>query len=242
MSMFGTYVRQGELLVYPFLELYADRDFEYKPSELGYGSGVDYRGRYTAFEQLLFLGYGVTPDIAIELEGAYISAELAKSPDDPTGVPSEFEESGLGDVEGQIRWRFLHERGSRPEAFTYFETVFPLQKNRYLIGTSDWEWKLGAGMTRGYRWGTITIRLATEYVRDERKFEAGEYAVEYLRRVSPTWSVYAGIEGNQLDEVALITELQWRLMPRAVLKVNNGWGLTTNATDFAPEAGIVFRF
>lgn len=241
-SMFGTQIRRGELLVYPFVELYHDGNFEYKPSELGYGLDVDHRGKFTASEQLLFLAYGVTDDLAIELEGAYISAELAKSPGDPTALPAEFEESGLGDVEGQIRWRFLQERGSRPEAFTYFETVLPLQKNRHLIGTSDWEWKLGAGITRGYSWGAMTLRMATEYVRDERKFEAGEYALEYQRRLSPAWKIYTGIEGNQLDEVTLITEVQWRVAPSAVIKMNNGWGLTTNATDLAPEAGIMFAF
>ena len=48
MSMLGTYVRQGEVLVYPFFEWYADRNLEYKPSELGYGLKTDYRGRYRA--------------------------------------------------------------------------------------------------------------------------------------------------------------------------------------------------
>jgi hypothetical protein len=241
-SMFGTYVRRGQLLVYPFAEWYADGNLEYKPSELGFASDVDYRGRYSASEQLLFLGYGITNDLAVEMEGAYISAELDKSRFDPSAVPNEVEEAGLGDVEAQVRYRFLQERGSRPEAFTYFETVFPLQKNRRMIGTSDWEFKLGAGITRGYRWGTMTFRLAGEYVRDERKFEAGEYAIEYLRKLSPSWRIYTGIEGNQIDEITWITEAQWQLAPRAVLKVNNGWGLTPNATDFAPEAGVMFSF
>ncbi|MBI5445481.1 MAG: hypothetical protein HY900_30235 [Deltaproteobacteria bacterium] len=34
-SMFGTYVKKGETLVYPFAELYFDSDLEYKPDELG---------------------------------------------------------------------------------------------------------------------------------------------------------------------------------------------------------------
>lgn len=238
-SMFGTYVREGELLVYPFFEWYADSDYEYKPSELGYGLDVDHRGRYRASEGLLFLAYGIGRDVAVELEAAMITAELEKSPSDPSALPGDTEESGLGDVEGQLRWRFLHESASRPEAFTYFETVFPLQKHRRLIGTRDWEWKLGAGMTRGFRWGTVTLRAAAEYSREERKLEAGEYAVEYLKRLSPAWRVVALVEGNQLDEVALITEVQWHFHPRAFLKVSNGLGLTTNATDFAPEVGLM---
>ena len=38
-SMFGTYVRKGELLFYPFFEWYADADLEYEPRELGYELG-----------------------------------------------------------------------------------------------------------------------------------------------------------------------------------------------------------
>ncbi|HXF49472.1 MAG TPA: hypothetical protein VNL73_08640 [Verrucomicrobiae bacterium] len=241
-SMFGTYLQKGEWLVYPFYEFYADENLEYKPSELGYGLGTDYRGRYRASEGLLFVGYGITPDLVMELEAAVIGAQLTKSANDTSAMPSEVEESGLGDVEGQIRWRFLRENESRPEFFTYFETVFPLQKSRNLIGTSDWEFKLGAGFIRGFGWGTITFRAAAEYNRAERKFEAGEYALEYLRRLSPGWRVVGAIEGNQLDEVTFITEAQWHFHPRYYLKLNNGWGLTTNATDFAPEVGVMLAF
>ena len=241
-SMFGTYVRKGELLFYPFGEWYVDRDLEYKPSELGYGVPEDYRGRYEASEALLFFGYGLTDDLALEVEGAVISAELEKAPNDPSAMPNEIEEHGLGDVEAQLRWRFRRETETRPELFTYFETVFPLQRHRKLIGTPAWEYKLGFGMTRGYRWGTMTVRAAGEYSGEEGKFEAGEYAIEYLRRLSPKWRVVSVVEGNQLDEVALITEVQWHLLPRAFLKLNHGWGLTRNATDFAPEVGVMFSF
>jgi hypothetical protein len=60
--------------------------------------------------------------------------------------------------------------------------------------------------------------------------------------VAPKWRMASLIEGNQLDEVALITEVQWHLPPRTFIKLNNGWGLTKNATDFAPEVGIMFSF
>ena len=59
---------------------------------------------------------------------------------------------------------------------------------------------------------------------------AGEYAFEYLKRLSPKWRVFASIEGTQVDEVELITEVQWHPHRRAFLKMNNGLGLTTNAT------------
>jgi len=241
-SMFGTYVRQGELLVYPFFEYYIDNDLEYKPSELGYGLDVDFRGRYRASEGLIFLAWGLGRNFAVEIEAAVITARLEKSPSDTSAMPASVEESGLGDVEGQLRWRFMEERGRRPEGFAYFETVFPLQKQRRLIGTSDWEWKLGFGLTRGWGFGTMTFRLGIEYDRAERKFDAGEYAIEYLRQVSNRFRGFAVIEGNQLDEVALIIGGQWRLAPRLTFKFNNGFGLTPNATDIAPEIGLMFSF
>jgi hypothetical protein len=145
-------------------------------------------------------------------------------------------------VEGQVRWRFLRENEDRPEAFTYFETVFPLQKDKYLIGTSDWEFKLGAGVIRGFDWGTMTFRLSAEYARAERKIDAGEFSIEYLRRLSREWRVFAGLEVSQLDEATLITEVQWHFFGNGFFKLNTGWGITTNATDFAPEVGLMLVF
>jgi hypothetical protein len=241
-SQFGTYIRDGELLVYPFFEYYYDSNLEYKPSELGYGVAQDYRGRYRASEGLLWFGYGLSPDLALEFEAAVISATLEKSPQDLSAMPRELKQSGLGDVEAQIRWRIRRETRRRPELFTYFETVFPFQKRKKLIGTPNYELKLGVGAIRGGRSGTWTLRAAVEYNAEERKLEPGEYAIEYLKRISPAWRVVALIEGNQIDEVELITEVQWRFHPRAVLKLNNGLGLTPNATDVAPEVGIMFTF
>jgi hypothetical protein len=244
-SHLGTYVRHGELLIYPFVEWYRDRNLEYKPSELGYGtSQVDYRGRYQASEGLLWFGYGATPDLVLEFEAAVISAEVKTSSNDTSrDRPLRVRESGLGDVEGQIRWRFQRETEHRPEWFTYFGTVLPLQKSKRVIGTQHWEYFAGIGFTRGYQWGTLTVRAAAEYSPQANpKFDAGEYAIEYLRRLTPAWRIVAAIEGNQVDEVSLLTEVQWNLGRNAVLKLNNGWGLTPNATDFAPEVGIMFSF
>ena len=239
-SMFGTYVRQGELLIYPFVEWYADHDLEYKPSELGHGLEQDYRGRYRATEGLLFLGYGLSRNLALEVEAAVISASLRKSASDPSSMPPELRQSGLGDVEGQIRWRWQEETATRPEGFAYLETVFPAQKRKLLIATTDWEYAAGVGLIRGYGWGTMTLRVAAEYSKAERKVDAGEYAIEYLKRLTPRWRVVVAVEGSQLDEVALITEVQWHAGRHAFVKLNNGFGLTPNATDIAPEFGVLF--
>jgi hypothetical protein len=240
-SMFGTYVHRKELLVYPFFEYYRDKDAEYSPDELGYGLDADYRGRYRASESLIFLGYGVSDRLALELEAAVISATLTKAPDDPSTMPSEVKESGLGDVESEIRWRWNRETAKRPEFFSYFETVFPLQKQKKLIGTQDWEFKLGTGVVRGFKWGTVTVRAAAEYDAADAALAFGEYAVEYLKRLSPSFRVLAAVEGEE-DEVELITEAQWFIRPNVFLKLNNSFGATSKATDWAPEIGIMFSF
>lgn len=181
MSIFGTYVRQGELLVYPFYEYYYDSDLEYEPFELGHGSTNEYRGQYEAHEFLIFLGYGITDRLAIEFEAGVITAKLNKSENDTSSLPSEITESGLSDVEGQIRWRWNFESSTAPEFFNYFEYVFPTGEKNSLIGTSNWEFKLGAGVIKGFSWGTITIRLALDYDTGEKQVEPGEYALEYLK-------------------------------------------------------------
>jgi hypothetical protein len=187
----------------------------------------------------VFLGYGLTDAVAIELEAAVIDARFEKAPEDPSGVPPVIEESGLGDVEGQLRLRFWKETEQRPEFLGYLEAVSPQQKDKLLIGTPDWEFKAGLGLIRGYPWGTMTVRAAAEYTVEDQLLDFGEYGVEYLKRLSRAWRVYLGIEGTQ-DEVALITEAQWHWTERVYLKLNNGFGITSKATDWAPEIGIMF--
>ncbi|MBC7788906.1 MAG: hypothetical protein H7Z74_03075 [Anaerolineae bacterium] len=241
LSQFGTYIQPGELIVYPFFEYYRDKDAEYSPDEFGFGLDQDFRGKYRASEGLIFLGYGVSKRLALEFEAAVIKATFEKSPDDPTAVPTRIEESGLGDVEGQVRWRWERETETRPEIFSYFEAVVPLQKRKQLIGTQDWEFKLGSGIVRGFAWGTATLRAAVEYDAEEGSVGIGEVAVEYLKRISSGVRVFAALEGVQ-DEIELITEAQLFLRPNIVLKLNNAFGVTSKATDWAPEIGLMFSF
>jgi hypothetical protein len=239
-SMFGTYVRRRELLVYPFFEYYVDDDYEYAPADLGVPGDVDYRGRYRASEGLIFLGYGLTTNLAVELEAAVIRASLDTAAGDASVLPDRIEASGLGDVEAQLRWRMRTEDANRPELFSFAELVFPRNENKPLIGTPGVEVKAGFGLIRGFAFGTITSRIAVEYAEGSTSpWDLGEYAVEYLKRLSPAWRVYVGIEGEQ-DELSLITEAQWHLGSKAFIRFNNGIGLTSKATDWAPEVGIVF--
>jgi hypothetical protein len=95
--MFGTYIRPGELIVYPFFEYYKDEDFEYMPSEFGYAGEEDYRGKFHASEGLIFLSYGISDRFAFEMEAAIIDASFEKSPTDPSAVPAKIDESGWAD-------------------------------------------------------------------------------------------------------------------------------------------------
>lgn len=242
MSMLGSYVDKGHFLVYPFFEWYADHNLEYKPSELGYSpSTLDYRGRYRASEGIFYVAYGISHNLAIEIEAAVITAELRTSLSDTSSArPARVHEAGLGDVEGQIRWRPQTETASRPEIWTFFETVLPLQRRRHIIGTQDWEFSAGFGLIKGFHWGTMTFRASAEYT--DGQLDAGEYAVEYMRRVSRAWQFIGAIEGTQVDEISVITQVQWFFSPHARFRLNNAWGITPNATDIAPEVGIMFSW
>lgn len=240
-SIFGTYVQRGEFLLSPFVEGYYDNDREYKPTELGYDVDEDFFGEYRAIEGLIFLAYGITDRVALEFEAAAIDATLKKSPDDPSEQPDEISESGIGDVQAQLDFTLMKENENHPEVFSFVEVVFPSNKDKPLIGTSDYEVKAGGGVTRGFGWGTVTARAALEYSRADDEVQAGEFAIEYLKRLSPKWRVYGGVEGNQ-DEVELLTELQWHVNDRLYWRFNNGFGLTEKATDWAPDLGVVFSF
>jgi len=239
-SLFGTYVSGKELLAYPFYEYTRNGDQEYKPSELGFAGEHDQRGRLTENEGLIFLSYGLSDNVALELESAlYSTATLRKSSSDTSAVPQRLKESGFGDTQAELRWRWWKENERRPELWSYFEVVFPFQRDRVLIGTQDWELIQGFGLTKGFRWGTVTLRGSVAYTAEDKTTQVGEYAIEYLKRFSPSWRGVVSMEGEQ-DERAVIGELQWFFAPHAFLKLNNGFGISSKAPDVAPEVGIVF--
>jgi len=240
-SMFSTFVERKQLLIYPFYEYYYDNNLQYSPEEYG-GVGVqDLEGKYRANEGIIFLGYGITQNLGIEMEAAYLSASFEKDPTDTYGTPAKVSDSGIGDIEGQITYRFLTETEKRPELYTFMEAVVPHDKTNPILGTEDWELKFGAGGFRGYDFGTVWLSVSAEYTKaSETPWDLGEWEIGYIRRVNPQWRVYAGIEGQATDEAALITEVQRKLAPYATLKLNMGFGLTSNSTDLAPEVGVMF--
>ncbi len=238
-SMFGTFIEKGEWVVYPFFEYYLDNSYEYSPDEFGYVLDQDFFGRYRASEGLFFIGYGLTDRLVFEIEAAMIHASLDSSPDDPTAMPDNITESGLGDMQIQLDWMWSKETERRPGFFSYGEVVFPHHKTKYLIGTPDVETKAGIGLIKGFDWGTLIVRAAVEQAGGH--FDLGEYAVEWYKRLSGGLGLYAGIEGTQ-DELEFITEVQWWLNDFIRFKFNNAFGVTKKATGWAPEVGIMISF
>jgi len=240
-SMFGTYVEKGEFLFYPYFEYYQDGDAEYSPDEFGFDLNQDFRGKFVGREWLVWVGYGISDRLSVEFEAAYMSARLDKGDDDPSDMPASIRESEIGDVEGQIRYLWAQETESRPAIFSYFETVFPLKDAGSLVGTTDWEFAFGTGLVRAFSWGTTTIRATVGYEAAEQVGELGEFAVEYLKRISPGLRVFGAVEGSG-DEIELITEAQWFVRPNLFVKLNNAFGITSKAPGWAPEIGVMFSF
>ena len=239
-SLFGSFVRSHELLVYPFYEFTSNPDQEYKPSELGETLQQDFRAKRTEHEALLFVAYGFSDRLALEFESAlWTKATQHTASADPSGLPATLEESGLGDTQAELRWRWAKETLRRPELYSYFEVAFPLQRTRRLIGTPSWELTPGVGAIKTSRWGTFSARTSADY--SDGKSEFGESAFEYLTRPLGAWRWVAAVEGSQ-DEWALIGEAQVSFRPHMTLKLNNGFGLTSKAPDLAPEVGVMFSF
>jgi hypothetical protein len=244
-SMFGMYISKGELLVYLFSEYTHDKDREYQPAQFGFGPNQDYFGKYRSSEGLIFIGYGLTDWLALEVEAAFMNAVFEKSPSDMSATPAKIKESGFGDIEGQIRLRWLRENDHRPEFFSFLDIAVPSQKHKLLIGAPDWDLKPGFGIIRGFSWGTIMLRTDLEYNREASRLDIGETAVEYLRRLSPSWRLYLGVEGGEggaPDEWSLISGVQWRIADFLFLKLDNALGISSKATEWASEIGCLISF
>lgn len=241
-SLFGTYVTNKEFLFYPFYEYTKFSNFEYKPEELGFTGDQDYFGQATEKEFLVYFAYGISDSLMVEFESAlYSTVDFTKASDDTSNVPNTIDESGLGDTEMQVRWRWMKETERRPEGTFFFETVFPLQKNQTLLGTQDWEFSPGLLLTKGFRFGTLTLKLSLSYTTEDNTLEFGEYSLEYVKKVSNRWRFVAAFEGQQ-DEQQIVGEAQYHFAKNATLKLNLGLGVTEKAPDYAPEIGVLFSF
>jgi len=201
-----------------------------------------FRAKKEEHEFLIFASYAFTDSLMIELESAlYTYASQSRASGDTSGMPRTFSESGVGDTEGQIRYRWFEETEVRPELLSYVGVVFPLQRNKKLIGTQDWEFSAGVNITKGFPFGTFMVKIGAFYSTGEGKLELGEYGIEYVKRLSDQWRLVVAVEGDQ-DEVQAILEVQYQVRPNITIKLNSGFGLTSKAPEFAPEIGVLFSF
>jgi hypothetical protein len=84
----------------------------------------------------------------------------------------------------------------------------------------------------------VTLRFAIDYNAGEKNVGLGEYAFEYLKKISERFRLFVMIEGSE-DEASLVPEIQWHINPNLFLKLGTGIGLTSKATDIAPEVGVM---
>ena len=240
-SVGSIYVRDGELLTLLDLQYNRDNEFEYDPNEFGFPSSGEFKGKYWDSSVDVLVAYGLSDDMALELEAAATKASLEKAEDDLTNMPNELKNSGLGDVRARLDWRVLEENDHRPEVFTYVGVLAPHNSSDHLIGTPDWVANAGAGVVRGFGWGTMTFRMGLEYdLGSASELDWGEVAVEYLKRLSPEMTVYGAVKVLEGDEYSLVGELQWHLSPKIILRLNSGVGLTSHGMDWSPRVGVLF--
>ena len=138
----------------------------------------------------------------------------------------------------------MRETSERPEIFGFVELVARSQRGKTLIEEADFDAKPGIGLVRGFGFGTMTIRIAAEYNHAEHKPDLGEFAIEYLRRLSAAGRLYLAIEGGEggaLDEWDFISGIRWRLTQSIDLKIHNALGISSKATDWAPQFGLMFH-
>ncbi|MEQ1806703.1 MAG: hypothetical protein ABL900_15105 [Burkholderiaceae bacterium] len=242
-SLLATYIRPREFIFYPFYEYTKTSNYEYKASDLGLVGDTDYLGKKVDHEYLIFLGYAFNDSWMLEFESAlHAKVKFNKAANDPvTAVPQELRESGLGDTEMQLRWRYSKETETRPEMAFHLQTEFPLQKKKKLLGTQAWGFAVGTVLTKGYSFGTLSLRGQINHDRGDRETKFGEYAIDFLKKLSPQWTIALTLEGEE-SELSVIGEAQYAISRNAILKLNLGQGLTKKDRQTAPEIGVLFRF
>lgn len=241
-SMFSTFIKKNELILYPYYEVYFDKHRMYKPSDLGFADDNEYQSpKFRGHEGLFFVAYGITEGFALQYEATVVTETIYKAKNDHSTMPSKFNEGGLGSMEFQLRYRLQKESIKKPEIFGYNEIILPLQKNRKLIGTQHLELSQGIGFIKGFKWGTMTVRASSIYDGGEKKISVFEYGLEYMKQVSRLLRVSGILEGSTGD-FTFVADFQFHVTPYLYIRLNNAFGITRNASDHAPEVGFLFHF
>ena len=240
-SLAGTGIARQELLVIPSFEHSRNRGFQYNPEEFGYGPGHDYHAERRTTEGTVFVGYGLTRNVAVEFEAGRGAVELRKSADDTTAMPARLRESGTTGVTARISWLMRPESAGRAAWFGFVDASLPHDRARSLIGRRGVSWLVGVGAERTSRWGTVSARHSFEWdTASISPLDWGEFAVSWNRDVRRHTRATGAIEG-QLDEIWLVLQVDQALGRRLSARFRNGVGLTRTASGLAPEAGLMWR-
>jgi len=248
-SIRGVYLRSGQVVAVPFFQRYVYRAYQYNPSEIGVSGGPDqdFLGDLRISQGGLFLGYGLTNDLALGLDVATGTATFRKAPDDPSATPARLEESGVSDLRAEFTWRFVSETAERPEWFAFGEALIPHDSGNVLIGTPNVVLHPGIGVIRGFPWATLMGRASFEYdAGSGTEIDFDKWSVEGMRRFSPAWWASTGVEGriggaNNFDEVWYLANVQWNPRNWVGLELGGRVGLTTITEGYAVDAGLVLR-
>lgn len=242
-SMFETYIRPHQWLIYPDFAYTTDHNMDYTPGDLHYGADTNaFQGRFRSTEAQLFIAYGLTDWLALEAEGSHITATFNKSSRDTSAVPARIHESGFADWAVQARMRLARQNGRWPQVFAAFELLPPTQPGKRLIGDRQWNLKGEIGLAREFGWGTMSARTTIEYNRGDHHWDLGETSLEYMRQVSSAGRLLFAIEGGEggaLDEWTFVSAGRWRIGDGLFLKFANVFGFQWKSTDWETQLGVM---
>jgi hypothetical protein len=234
-SLFGTTIERGQLVIFPFLAFTRDHNLEYQPAEFGFALQDDVRGRFRSEQAQLFIAYGITDWLAVEVESSRIHARLDKAANDTSAMPGRIDESGFGDFEAQLRLR-------RGNFFGSIELLPPQQRSKRLFGDAQWNVKGGIGFIRPLAWGTFLLRTTLEYNRGDGHWDLGETALEFLRDLGAAGRLSLAIEGGEggaPDDYGFVSGIRWRIGRGVFVKFDNALGLMSKATDWESQLGVM---
>jgi len=242
-SMFETYVRPHQWLMFPHFAYTTDHNIDYTPADFGYGADTSaLQGRFRSTEAQLLIAYGLTDWLALEAEGSHITATFDKSSRDTSAAPARIHESGFADWAVQARMRLARQHGRWPQVFAAFELLPPTQRGKKLIGDLHWNLKGEIGLAREYGWGAMSARTTIEYNRGDHHWDLGETSLEYMRQVSSAGRLLFAIEGGEggaLDEWVFVSAGRWRIGDGLFIKFANSFGLQGKSTDWETQLGMM---
>jgi hypothetical protein len=204
-------------------------------------------------EGALWLGTGIVTGVDL---GVFIPFRQL-SPDEGNS------ESGIGDVEAELKWNFLPESETAPALALKIGVGFPSADERKGLGSGGYD--LFATLLAGKGFGPVETYLNLGYTRiDKLEVEpeegAGGEEAETLNR--SVYSASLAARWNVVEQLGLVAEVQftsaeakgddaavsatvgaiWQITPAVGIDVGGRFGLTDAAADWTILAGLNFAF